>query len=266
MAIGERFGVRRLASAARRFNRDPRLLGAAKVTRERLGGRDGFVDRLSTGRGRPAELAARELVALRGDSPGLLGEVGLTVLLAWQNLSEHRGRGRGELDVAILFTDLCGFSSWALGAGDDAAIALLGNVAEAVEPSIVSRRGEVVKRLGDGLMAAFWDAASAAEAAFEAHERVCSLEVDGYVPRLRTGIHLGRPRKIARDYYGVDVNIAARLTEAAEPGEVLVSDPTLRALGGRALSSGERRLSAKGTPADLVAHAVRPAPSPLTRV
>ncbi len=160
--------------------------------------------------------------------------------------------------MAIVFTDLAGFSSWALQAGDGAAIQLLRDVGDAIEPPILARRGEVVKRLGDGLMAAFWDAGSASAAAFEAQARVSSLEVENYVPCLRTGIHLGRPRKIGGDYFGVDVNIAARLAEAAEPGEVLVSDRTLHALGDAAVSTQERRLGAKGAPADLVAHAVLP--------
>ena len=259
--MGERrSSVTRLTSAARQINRNPSLIAAAKGMRERLAGHDRFVDRLSTARGRPSDLAARELAVLRGDAPGLLGELGLTGVLAWQNLSEHRGRGRGEVDVAIVFTDLAGFSSWALRVGDDPAIALLRDVVDAIEPPMLARRGEVVKRLGDGLMAAFWDAPSATAAAFEAHERVSSLEVVDYVPSLRTGIHLGRPRKIGGDYFGVDVNIAARLAEAAQPDEVLVSDRTLHALAGTGVSAQEdRHLGAKGAPSDLVAYVVRPA-------
>jgi adenylate cyclase len=249
----------RLVAAARRLNRQPRLLAAAKSTRERWLGDEQFLDRLSTARGRPADLAARQLVALRAESPGVLGELGLTALQAWQNLAERQGRGRGELDVAILFTDLAGFSSWALRAGDEPAIALLRDVSEAIEPPIVRRRGEVVKRLGDGLMAAFWDAPGAVEAAFSATARASALEAAGYRPLLRTGIHLGRPRRIGGDYFGVDVNIAARLAEAAAPGEVLVSDRTLRALDGTAVGASARELSVKGVPDGLVAHAVAPA-------
>ena len=221
-------------------------------------GDDHFVDRLSTARGRPADLAARQLVALRGEVPGLLGELGLTVLQGWQRLAESQGRGRGELTVAVLFTDLVGFSAWALRSGDDLAIALLRQVTEAIEPPILTRRGEVVKRLGDGLMAAFWDASSAVEAAFEMRARIYSIKLGGYRPRLKTGIHLGRPRKIGGDYFGVDVNIAARLAEAAQPDEVLISDRTLQALDAATLTTAKRRLRAKGTPADLVAHAVGP--------
>jgi adenylate cyclase len=252
-----RLPVTRLIASTRQLNRHPRLVGVAKRARERMLGDEQFVDRLSTARGRSADLAARELVALRRDTPGVLGELGLATLQAWQTVSENRGRGRGDVDVAVLFTDLVGFSSWALESGDEPAIELLRAVSEAIEPPIIERRGEVVKRLGDGLMAAFWDAASATEAAFAIGERVSMIEVEGYAPRLRTGIHLGRPRKIGGDYFGVDVNIAARLAEAAEPDEILVSDRTLEALDCAALISTERRFAAEGAPPDLTAHAVR---------
>jgi class 3 adenylate cyclase len=105
-------------------------------------------------------------------------------------------------------------------------------------------------------MGAFGDAASATEAAFDARERAASIEVDGYRPCLRTGIHLGRPRKIGGDYFGIDVNIAARLAEAAEPGEILISDRTLAALDSASVIAMQRPFSAKGTPADLAAHVV----------
>jgi adenylate cyclase len=248
---------KRLIEAVRQFNRHPKLVQATKRTRERAMGDDEFVDLLSTARGRPADLAAQQLVTARGDTPGILGELGLTALQAWQRLSESQDRGHGKVDVAILFTDLVGFSSWALEAGDRSAIRLLREFTEAVEPPILERRGEVVKRLGDGVMAAFWDAPSATEAAFAAAERTASIEVDGYRPRLRTGIHLGRPRKIGGDYLGVDVNIAARLAEAAKPGEILVSDRTLSTLDTRTVTAKKRRFSAKGAPSDLTAHVVR---------
>jgi adenylate cyclase len=252
---------RRFVDAARTLNREPRLVQAARRTREWALGSEQVGDRLTTARERPSDLAVRHVAALAGSEPGVFGELGLSAVQAWQRLSESQGRGRGEVEVAVLFTDLVGFSDWALASGDDLAIELLKEVSEATEPAIVSRRGEIVKRLGDGLMGAFADAPSAIEAALEACERTEAIELDGYRPRLRGGIHLGRPRKIGGDYFGVDVNIAARLAQAARPGEVLVSDRTLRALDEEAISrSEERPFSAKGAPEDLVAHAVRSPP------
>lgn len=250
--------ARRLLESARQVNRSPQLVELARRARERALGGDRGVDLLSTARGRPSDLATRQLLALRGEEPGVLGELGLTALQTWQRLAESQDRGRGKVDVAILFTDLVGFSSWALDAGDREALRLLRQVAEAIEPPIVEGRGEVVKRLGDGAMAAFPDAPSAVEAAFAASERVTSIEVSGYRPQLRTGIHLGRPRKLGGDYFGIDVNIAARLTEAAKPGEILISDRTLERLPANAATARKRRFSAKGAPKDLAAFAVTP--------
>ena len=247
---------RRFAAAARRFNLNPKLVGFARQARERTLGDDDHIDHLVTARGRPSDRAARQLVALRGERPGFAGELGLTALQAWQRLAESQDRGRGRVDVAILFTDLVGFSSWALEAGDRAALRLLREVSEAIEPPVLERQGEVVKRLGDGLMAAFWDAPCAVEAAFAAGERVAPIEVAGYQPVLRTGIHLGRPRKLGGDYFGVDVNVAARLADAAKPGEVLVSDRTLETLGQGAPAAKKRRFSAKGAPPGMTAYAL----------
>src|SRR5207237_4513968 len=143
--MSERPG-KRFAAAARRFNRDPRLVELARRARERTLGDDDRIDHLSTARGRPSDLAARQLVSLRGEEPGFAGELGLTALQAWQRLAEKQDRGRGKVDVAILFTDLVGFSSWALEAGDAAAVRLLREVAEAIEPPVATRQGEVVKR------------------------------------------------------------------------------------------------------------------------
>ena len=246
----------RLLAAARRFNRHPRLLERVRRARERALGDEQMIDHLSTARGRPADLAARQLVAFRGEKHGVLGELGLTALQAWQRLAESQDRGRGKVEVAILFTDLVGFSSWALEAGDRAAIRLLREVSEAIEPPIAEQQGEVVKRLGDGLMAAFWNAPSATAAAFAAHERIDAIEVEGYRPRLRTGIHLGRPRKLGGDYFGVDVNIAARLADAAKPDEILVSDPVRETLDSVVVDARKRRFNAKGAPKDLSAYAV----------
>jgi adenylate cyclase len=193
------------------------------------------------------------------DPPGLLGGLAEAGLEAWQRLAESYDRGRGKVDVTILFTDLVGFSSWALREGDAAAIRLLREVNGAIEPQVLRRRGEVVKHLGDGLMAAFGDAPSAVEAAFAARDGLGSVEAEGYRPRLRTGIHLGRPRRLGGDYLGVDVTIAARLAEAAKPDEILISGRALEKLEPGLAVAKKRRFRAKGTPKGLAAYALTPA-------
>ncbi|HEX8754270.1 MAG TPA: hypothetical protein VF731_12735, partial [Solirubrobacterales bacterium] len=76
--------AQRLLAGARRVNRDPRLVELLRRARERALGGDGHVDLLASARGRPSDRAARQLLDLRGEEPGVLGELGLTALQSWQ--------------------------------------------------------------------------------------------------------------------------------------------------------------------------------------
>jgi len=91
----------------------------------------------------------------------------------------------------------------------------------------------------------------------DARARLAEVEREDYRPRLRAGVHVGRPRQIGGDLLGVDVNIAARLAEAASAGEVLVSDRVLERIDTEGLElKRRRRFKAKGAPKDLEAHAI----------
>ena len=158
----------------------------------------------------------------------------------------------GDLELAVMFTDLVGFSSWALRAGDDPSLQLMREVGTAVEAVIERRRGRIVKRLGDGVMATFLSPQEAVEAALDAQTAVSAIEVAGYRPQMRAGLHWGSPRRLGGDYLGVDVNIAARVSDAARGGQVLVSDTLLWQLDLQELrTSRARRLRAEGAPRDL---------------
>ena len=98
----------------------------------------------------------------------------------------------------------------------------------------------MVKRLGDGAMAVFGDAEQAVSAALEAQDGISGIEVEGYTPKQRAGVHRGTPRKVKGDFLGVDVNIAARVGDAAEAGEVLVSGAVREELDGRRFKFGSR--------------------------
>ncbi len=254
-AVEPRFA--RLAEVARRFDRNPKLVAAARRLREMLPGDSEFGDSLSTAGSRQPHVLGRQLALLTAERPGLLRETGLTALQVWQAMSEAQGRGRGTAEVAVVFTDLVAFSEWALEAGDDEALRLLRCLDEVLEPAVRERGGEVVKRMGDGMMAVFDDPQDALRALLAIFEGVRSIEAPGYECRLRAGLHLGKPRRLGGDYFGVDVNIAARLAENASSGEILVSDPTCERLELDGLQARRRRwLKVKGAPSDLGVHAV----------
>jgi adenylate cyclase len=243
---------RRAFNALARFDGQEGVVRAARALRARLPGDHAYGDPLSVAGDEPPQLIAQRLAAATDRRPSAVRELGFGAIQVWQAVSEAQGRGRGDETLAILFTDLVGFSDWALDAGDDAALELLRTVGRTVDPVIKDREGRIVKRLGDGVMAVFDDAGQAVDAALEASRAVQEISVDGYSPELRGGIHFGRPRKLGNDYFGIDVNVAARVADAAGPGEVLISEAVCELIGDTDVDLRRRwRFKAKGTPSDL---------------
>jgi adenylate cyclase len=249
--------LERLREAAVRVDTHPAMLEAVARLRKRVPGDARFGDRLSADGRTPPSVVAKGVSALEPGRPSALHEFGLGALQVWQSLAESAGRGRGEVEVTIVFTDLVGFSNWALEAGDEAALDLLRTVGDCVEGAFFEHGGKIVKRLGDGVMAVFDDPQDALEAALEAQERLAGIAVEGYRPKMRAGVHHGCPRKVGGDYLGVDVNVAARVAEQAKGCEVLVSEPTWEQLETEGLTTSRaRRLRADGAPREMRVRAV----------
>jgi class 3 adenylate cyclase len=216
-----------VAEWLRSTNQNPGVIGLVRRARRALPGDPEFGDPLSTaGEGGP-RAAARAAGRLLGERGGASREVGLGALQVWQALTEAVSRRPANDEVTIVFTDLVGFSAWSLHAGDDATLKLLRRVARAVEPPLLDAGGHIVKRMGDGIMAVFADPLVAVGAVFAAKRALNAVDVDGYRPRMRVGIHTGRPQRLAADWLGVDVNVAARVMERATRGGVMVSGATL---------------------------------------
>lgn len=248
----------KMRTGAHKLDSSPALVTAAKLVRQMLPGDSRYGDPLSTAGSESPQVIGRRLAQLTDKRPGAMREAGLGALQMWQSVAESQGRGRGEKELTVVFTDLSEFSDWALKVGDEEALELLRDVGQAIEPPVNDNGGHVVKRLGDGMMAVFPNPKDALAAVLAARDNMNGIEWDGYEPRLRAGMHIGKPRKIGGDYLGVDVNIAARLAETAGPDEVLVSDPLLAKLDTDDLDvKKKRRFKVKGVPKDLDAHSVR---------
>src|SRR5262249_32611848 len=98
----------------------------------------------------------------------------------------------------------------------------------------------------------FVSAEAAVGAALDAQDAVGALEVAGHRPKMRAGVHWGRPRRLGADYLGVDVNIAARVADRAKAEQVVVSDAVLERIDTEAVRvSKPKRLRAKGAPREL---------------
>jgi class 3 adenylate cyclase len=208
-------------------NHNPGIIALVRRARRMLPGDPDFGDPLSAAGDGGARAAARAADRLLRDREAATREVSLATLQLWQALTERVSGRRHDREVTLVFTDLVGFSSWSLEAGDDATLRLLRRVAQVVEPPLLDAGGHIVKRMGDGIMAVFTDPVTAVRATMAARDAVRNIEVDGYTPRMRAGVHTGRPQRIGSDWLGVDVNITARVMDRAPRGGLIVSEKTL---------------------------------------
>lgn len=134
-------------------------------------------------------------------------------------------RRRPVRPPAIAFLDLTGYTRLTEERGDRAAAELAGRLVEIVYELAHRYGGRPVKLLGDGVMFHFPEPAQAV---------LCGLELVDRVPRVglplaRVGLHSGPVVFQNGDYFGRTVNVAARITDHARPGEVLVSDAVVTA-------------------------------------
>jgi adenylate cyclase len=241
-----------IREVARKTDANPQLVATARFLRGLIPGGEPETAEMP-------EPMQRLVQEVQPKGPSTMREIGKGALQAWQALSEAQRRRRGSADVAILFTDLVGFSDWALKAGDEAALEVLRQVGDAEQKAISANKGAVVKRLGDGAMAVFGDPEQAVTAALDSQRAISKIKVEGYRPEQRAGVHKGTPRKVKGDFLGVDVNIAARVGDSAKGGEVLISEPVRTGLDGRHFKFGAvRNLDAPGAPPDLTVCPVKP--------
>ncbi|MEO8693211.1 MAG: LuxR C-terminal-related transcriptional regulator [Acidimicrobiales bacterium] len=120
-----------------------------------------------------------------------------------------------------------------------------------VRRSIEAHRGFVFAVRGDGFAAAFSTAGDAADAAVDIQRKLLAVPDAGAV-KVRIGLHTGEATERDRNYFGPEVNRAARLMAAAHGGQILVSDTTeamlrtrvaLRPLGDHRLRGLSRRMA-----------------------
>jgi class 3 adenylate cyclase len=200
-----------------------------------LPGDPDFGDPLSAAGDGGPQAAARAADRLMPDRNGATREVSLAALQLWQAVTEKVSGRPANAEMTLVFTDLVNFSDWSLRAGDEDTLRLLRRVAQAAEPPMLGSGGQIVKRMGDGMMAVFTDAVTAVRATLEALDAVKTVEVAGYQPRMRAGIHTGRPQRIGSDWLGVDVNVAARVMERATRGGLIISGVTLEKISAEEL-------------------------------
>jgi class 3 adenylate cyclase len=124
--------------------------------------------------------------------------------------------------VTILFTDLVSSTAIAQRLGD-AAMQEVRRAHNTIGRAALAEHGDAeIKHTGDGIMAAFPTASAALECAI-AIQRAVAERADPNL-QVHIGLNAGEPIAEERDLFGTSVDLAARIRDHAQAGQVLVSN------------------------------------------
>ncbi len=171
----------------------------------------------------------------------------VTTLQAFRDLFADETLAPGddaEIDqITLMFTDLKGSTAMYAQMGDAAAYAIVREHYAFLMRAIRANDGAIVKTIGDAVMAAFREPASAVRAALAVqHAAAAYNETAGEAGGplvVKLGLHSGPCIAVSLndrlDYFGSTVNLAARLEGQSRGGDIVLServrdDPTVRAL------------------------------------
>ncbi len=179
--------------------------------------------------------------------------------MSWSRTLKLRQTIRAQLEageeIALLFSDLRGFTTYTARKGDRAAYQLT-QLHEGILRERIDEFGILVKSLGDGVMAAFETPDDAIRAAVGIQEAIRERNRESPDEPIDVGIGIssGRPVMTDIDFIGHAVNIAQRLSGLAKGGQILVTERVqeLAALGEGLFYVSMGQLNLKGVGAERV--------------
>jgi class 3 adenylate cyclase len=153
----------------------------------------------------------------------------------------------------FLFADIRGYTEYVENYGAAAATELLTRYRAAVREAIAEQRGAEIRTEGDSFYVVLPSASAAVLCALSIIKRVDADNANNQAHiRVGIGVHAGEALDTQEGLVGSAVNIAARLSALAKPGEILVSE-TVRTLTRSVVSvgyveRGRHRLKGVGEP------------------
>lgn len=162
------------------------------------------------------------------------------------DLDQRERLDLGHLRVAIAFADLAGYTRMTEELGDEHAVGVVERFVAEVEHTLPDD-ARIIKTIGDAVMVVSSDPAALVDWA------VGFQELHDTRPLPRIGIHYGEVLYRDGDYYGREVNQAARVSARAGGGEVLVTRSVVDAAGSHLAFEhiGEVRLKGFSGPTEL---------------
>jgi class 3 adenylate cyclase/YHS domain-containing protein len=147
----------------------------------------------------------------------------------------------------FLFADLAGYTALTEAMGDESAADVAAEFCEHVRGLLADHDAQEIKVIGDAVMLRVPDAVAAA--------RLAARIVADYGARHRAlgvgvGIHTGTAVRRGDDWFGAAVNVASRVADVADAGEILLTEATHTAAGGviAVRSRGRRSFKHVGEP------------------
>jgi adenylate cyclase len=175
----------------------------------------------------------------------------------FSDIYEEQTRGHLE-EVSVLFADMQGYTAFSELTPEQEIKAMLDTYFPAAAPVLQANGGELYNTIGDALMVVFRGPGHEARAGRTGLEfqREMARIADAHPswPRFRAGVNSGEavlgvvdaPGRRGYTATGDTVNLASRLEGQARVGEVVVSEATYAALGGKAQVEELEPLSVKG--------------------
>jgi adenylate cyclase len=136
-------------------------------------------------------------------------------------MEPHAKTGGSATTATIAFVDLAGFSAIADVYGDASAVAVL-ELFEGLVREALGGVAEPIKWIGDEAMLAFADPHAAL---LTLARLLTACRADSRLPLTRSGLNCGPAIRRGNDYFGSTVNIAARITGFAAPGQLIATKP-----------------------------------------
>jgi class 3 adenylate cyclase len=155
-----------------------------------------------------------------------------------------------------MFTDLAGSTRLAEQLGDATWSEMLATHRRVVRECVETHRGTEVGTQGDGFLVRFESPDAAVGCAVGLQRKMAlSRDSGAFTPEVRIGVHAGEAMADDNDLVGRVINLAARVTAAAEPGEILVTEPVADHLspGIALVDRGLQELKGIGQPRHLLA-------------
>jgi class 3 adenylate cyclase/pimeloyl-ACP methyl ester carboxylesterase len=141
--------------------------------------------------------------------------------------------------VTVLFTDIVDSTSLTQRLGDEQAQSIVRAHNAIVREALRSHGGSEIKHTGDGIMASFPTASGALDCAIAIQREVAAMD-DATALGLRIGVNAGEPVVEEGDLYGTAVQLAKRICDRADAGEVLVSNVVRELAAGKTFLFADR--------------------------